>query len=107
MTCSFRVGQKVVAVRGGARPNQREINIATAAGYQKPKIGDVLTIRSINDWGNDKIILTFNELDNSHFVPRISKMEPGWHYSHFRPLVERKTDISIFKAMLMKTRVGV
>jgi hypothetical protein len=91
MTCNFRVGQKVVRVSGNER-------VAAPAIY--PEYGKVYTIRSINDWGGDVILICLNEIDNSHMVPEYGRLEPGFHYSAFRAVVERKTDISIFKAML-------
>ena len=75
----FRVGQKVVCVN--------------AAGFESfIARGSVYQIRSINiEFG--QIWLRLAEI-----APRVD--QAGFCSTRFRPLVERKTDISIFKAML-------
>jgi len=97
MSCNFYVGQKVVRISGNeCLPN----GPAIYPDYEK-----VYTIRAINDWGGDIILIRLHEIDNSHMVPEYGSVEPGFHYSKFRAVVERKADISIFKAMLTPSKV--
>lgn len=96
-----KVGDKVVAVGIFKSRDGRNISLQEqrALGANRPSVGMVYTIRSINDWGGDRILLLLSEIDNLHITGyRNSKMEPGWHYRGFRPV--RKTDISVFTAML-------
>lgn len=86
--CNFRVGQKVVCVDD--RP--------TPLGFAPPfEAGNVLTIIAITEGfshhGRD-FGLIFHE------VPCVAPYDDGYSVKRFRPVVERKTDISIFKAML-------
>lgn len=94
---AFYVGQKVVCIH-----EPRASQIAKWPGSHWPHKGGVYTIRAINVWPTETL-LRLAELDNSHFT--ISRIEPGFDASHFRPVVERKTDISIFTKMLINTRI--
>lgn len=72
---AFRVGQKVGCVDAG--------------GWPQISIGTVYTVHSINnDYG---CWLRLKEVN-----PELG----GYRASRFRPIVERKTDISCFTAML-------
>ena len=101
---SFRVGMKVVRV--GSKRSCENLWIAENIKFTYPKIGDVVTIKTINDWPR-WTILTFCEHDNSHLAGVVSEIEPGFGSEHFRPIVERKTDISIFKRMFNPSKQGV
>ncbi len=94
----FRVGQKVVCISGP---------IEAARGYNQevqPAIGHVYTIRSIDDFDDAPphmphfgVGLLLEEITcpvHSGFGLECS------FSSRFRPIVERKTDISIFTEML-------
>ena len=100
---SFRVGQKVARV-GSTKGTYEDFWILAGYKFSYPKIGEVVTIKTINDWPCGTI-LTFCEHDNSHLIRVISKIEPGFGAEHFRPVVERKSDISIFTEMLTDTKV--
>lgn len=78
----FRVGQRVVCVN--AKPETWH-----TTGLVK---GEIYTIESMfkNCYGN--LAFQMIEAKNGHGV--------GYRASRFRPIQERKTDISIFKAML-------
>lgn len=99
---NFRIGQKVVCI--GA-----EWEAAPQPGEVFPSIGVVYTIRGITvDRGgaSDAIGLYFDGLVNP---PRICgnfpiQVEPSFGHTKFRPVIERKTDISIFTAMLNLSR---
>lgn len=90
MMCNFHVGQKVAATED------------LHCGISK---GDIFTIRAIKtgefvayDGVKQSISLRFEEID-----PPLSGFDPCF----FRPVVTRKTDISIFTDMLHTQRTGV
>lgn len=94
----FRVGQKVAAVAfeypDGTKVPQNAPNL---------KIGNVYTIRDIDQrtvplYGAPTIRL--HEVSGNIIYTQVGLWECGYHPSCFRPLIERKTDISIFTAML-------
>lgn len=96
--CNFRVGQKVVCKR------VKIAEFAMSISFQCPLVGAIYTIRAINDWGGGRVLLRFYELDNSHLIGlHGGTVEPGFPYTYFAPVVERKTDIEIFRAMLNTT----
>jgi len=94
---TFRIGQKVVRVSSSGETYEHAWLRKISFSY--PEIGEVVTIKTINDWPK-WTLLTFCEHDNSHLVGKVSKIEPGFGAEHFRPIVEQTTDISIFKKML-------
>jgi len=96
----FYVGQKVERVRSLDSQAARSIAEGRKAGAVYPVAGVVYTIRAI--WFGDfgKELLHLVEIDNSHLTTAGWLAEPGFASRNFRPVVERKTDISIFKAML-------
>ncbi|WCK26614.1 hypothetical protein [Agrobacterium pusense] len=104
MECRFTVGQKVILARSfGA------ISLLRAAedGVTLPVKGVVYTIREFDDQRSEGfgLALRLNEITN---VPHYSNgLEPSFMVSLFEPVVERKTDISVFKAMLNPSREGV
>lgn len=88
---AFRIGQKVVCVKGFA-------DVARLYPFLNfPEEGATYTVSSIDAVYNG---LRFKEVTNPPFDvglgPQIASFYPG----RFRPVVERKTDISVFKAML-------
>ena len=91
---AFYVGQKVVCVDAKASPGR-------IWGADRPVEGATYTIvgfsKSLYD-GSET--LCFEEIKNSSVVGL------GYHARRFRPIVERKTDISIFKAMLNPSKQG-
>lgn len=92
----FHVGQKVVCIFHMPENRRR------ADGVYPEKNG-VYVIRSIfPDPVYGRELLRFEELTN----PICDfGMEAGFDAAKFRPIVERKTDISIFTAMLTGTKV--
>lgn len=96
---NFRVGQKVVCVSvPDFRPEQPN----------KPILGGIYTVRSVavNHQGLPGIRLEEIRNPVGHFTGGFHD-EPGFFAWRFRSVVDRKTDISVFKAMLKpsKTRV--
>ena len=104
MECSFTVGQKVVLARAfGSSSLYR----AAEDDVTLPVKGVVYTIREFDDQRSEGfgLALRLNEITN---VPHYSNgLEPSFMVSLFEPVVERKTDISVFKAMLNPSREGV
>lgn len=89
---TFRVGQRVACVKVGAW----ETDDIGPVPAQMPVYGGVYTIDEIvpDDDG------TWLRLDGFDCFAL-------WHARHFRPVVERKTDISLFTAMLNPSQVTV
>lgn len=105
---NFRVGQKVVLVDDSpinfkgcaARADGRK------AGVQYPTVGSVYTVRKAYVASNGMVGILLAEIDNHAACLRLGLSdEIGFPAIRFRPVVERKTDISIFKAMLNPSRV--
>lgn len=74
-----------------------------AFGAIYPNVGEVYTVRAIMPLDGG-LVLYLVEIDNSHVA---LDCEPGFESEFFRPAVERKTDISIFQAMLNPSPVTV
>lgn len=92
---AFRIGQKVVCVDARAR-----ISLYRAWIYNDaPVEGRVYTISAIVlDEGEDCLVLLEH--------PRSPRSQhSGFAARRFRPVVERKTDISIFTKMLKPSKV--
>lgn len=98
MKCDFVVGQKVVLIKPFP---DHEIERAEADGVILPSMAVVYTVRDIEPGVGlyvGRFALRFIELVNP---PHHSNgLEPAFVHTMFRPVVERKTDISIFKRML-------
>ncbi|NTG07118.1 hypothetical protein [Rhizobium rhizogenes] len=98
---SFRVGQKVVCVEDTVIPP----DIIKGVYPIVPIKASVYTIRDISIGElSKKPCLLFHEIPDEKIVCVLDGNEwvctPMWEADCFRPLVERKTDISQFKAML-------
>lgn len=93
---TFRVGQKVVCV-----------DACFVEVPNIPTLGAVYTIREIFvNFGcpiRGGCGVYVEEITNP--IHQISGMEYGFYSFHFRPIVERKTSIEIFTAMLKPTKV--
>lgn len=89
----FHVGQKVTAVLPPNLSLQEE-------GEVPYEMGMVYTIRSIEEFAPFGIGLRFVEIKNPPVATVLGVMERGWHQEYFRPIVEQKTDISVFEKML-------
>jgi len=95
MDCKFVVGQKVVCIRGF------DPKLVVHKDAYLPKVGEVLTIIEIYKTiyqATNYIGLLFDEIHGSIFDDR---GEVGYEYSFFAPLIERKTDISVFQKILI------
>ena len=104
MECNFTVGQKVVMVEA-YKPHVYER--AADEGVTLPTKGTVYTIRGMEPGEGWHVGMTFIWLEELHNAPSLDGIEPNLDASLFRPLVERKTDISVFKAMLNPSKEQV
>jgi hypothetical protein len=98
MECKFVVGQKVVCIKKDPWFN---IEAGMISDYRTPpKYGDIVTIQEIvpsfDNIGQPAIFLVL--VEHPAEFPVISRR---WHQQWFKPLEEKKTDISIFEKMLI------
>lgn len=85
---TFRIGQKAVCIAPGK---------SNWAGTNQCVVGSIYTVRQIHiRLGECGILL--EEITNPPWS--FDGLECGFRASRFRPLVERKTDISVFTALL-------
>jgi hypothetical protein len=100
------VGQKVACVGGSEQrlpPHQRMFwrHWRQYWGVATPAKGSVYTIREIRLRKDGTLGLRLVEVINPACEWNDAPpQEPWYHATDFRPVVERKTDISIFTAML-------
>lgn len=94
---TFRVGQKVVCVDDV--PHGKYAPWPVKGGLDGLTKGTVYTIREIGAYCGEPVVW-LNEITRE-IVPGWEKYgEQGFSPARFRPLVERKTDISVFMKML-------
>lgn len=99
---SWHVGMKVVCV---VDPDKLGRNMKRFRGAHFPQVGGIYTVREIRAL-SDRVILLLAEISNQHIAGQkhsdgsYSHDEPGFNIKYFRPVQKRKTDISIFTAML-------
>lgn len=88
MSHQFHVGQKVVCIRKGPWPSPRECD-----GDPMPEFNHIYTVTEM-EWRQGRCGLILAELhpDDCHWS------------KYFQPVQTRKTDISIFKALLVPTK---
>lgn len=70
---------------------------------RQPMINEVLTVKIVEITDEGVVILTFEEIEERQSDSKDGKRIAAniyWHADCFRPLIKRKTDISIFTAML-------
>ncbi len=105
MTCNFHIGQKVVAVK------RADIPKPIVEGVARITAGSVLTIRAIQTMmrcvGEVQTGLIFEEIRNEVINTSWGLFEFDYDYRFFRPIAERKTDISVFRAMLNPSKTEV
>lgn len=93
----FYIGQKVVCVND----SEREFLQPNTVYVKRPWLlvkGKVYTISELINLPNRMPGLLLEEIPD-----RNCPIEPGYARERFKPVIEKKTDISIFKAMLNKT----
>lgn len=100
----FYIGQKVVCIAKGDWSNAIKNHSAGGQSITVPKAGVIYTIREIyTDPFTGRTGIRLAEVVNDSITRWANYklyMEIGWHEHEFRPLRERKTDISIFRKLL-------
>lgn len=99
---SFHVGQKVVCV-------DDDFSNCGRLPLNLPRKGGIYTLRdpfSADGWTWWRLVEVVNAPANP-LNGQYGVQEPGFVPRRFRPIVERKTDISIFTAMLTPSKQGV
>ena len=101
---NLRVGMKVVCVKEHDPDIRREM---ASFGVAAPVLRHVYTIRAVRSiCGGPDVLL--EEIVNPVLQYNDGlRTEQGFSVDRFRPVTERKTDISIFTAMLHTQRVRV
>jgi len=102
--CNFRVGQKVVCINDTW--NEYHAQVVRALDVVLPVKGEIYTIRSIIVRPHRSDLL-LHEIINPIIEYDIGPAEQHFNVLRFKPVVERKTDISIFKAMLNPSKEQV
>jgi hypothetical protein len=100
---AFYVGQKVVALPDPEGGHEYFIHPGHGLRLNEPVVGQVYTIRGITESRLPEPFgfLWLNEVHNEPMhLEAEGIVEVSWPDYRFRPVVERPTDISIFKAML-------
>lgn len=101
----FHVGQKVVRFRDTPehlRPWSSEAEIRGSV----ISVGQVVVIRDIDARSVDctgELTLRFEGIFRPIILTLLGQWEQGFPACCFRPVIERKTDISIFTAMFNRT----
>ena len=97
----FHIGQRVVCIHDvGSRPANEFPNVAvkgsiyTVRGFVSPDVGYERTPGML-----------LEEVVNPPWEYKEGVFEPSFHPYHFRPLVQHKTDISVFTRMLDSVRM--
>ena len=92
---NFRVGQKVVAVDDPETWGDWWYRIHHPSKYDCPIVGQIYTVANVFTL-HDHLCLEIVEI----YAPREKWWGAGFLASGFRPVVERKTDISVFTKIL-------
>lgn len=99
----FYVGQRVVCVDAGLNSQRFGVppHIVTNKSLDGLAKGRVYTVRAVGPGSYSIPALWLQEISRAtSFFSDGWVGEPGFASARFRPVVERKTDISIFTAML-------
>jgi hypothetical protein len=107
MECKFHVGQKVVCIDGHKTSWQKKkfLGLIPYTKWWSELVeGEVYTVTSIfvgHEYasGREGVAVTLAETNNYE--------GSGFRATRFKPVQTRKTDISIFKAMLNPSKQGV
>jgi hypothetical protein len=93
----FQVGQKVVCING-------EYDFAAKVCVPNlPAKGRIYTVRDLTTEGSGPGIRLYELVNPSILHSNYPQpVEPAFHPDRFRPVIERKTDITVFTEMLNK-----
>ena len=90
---TFRIGQRVCCI---ARFNRRSLGI-DGVGVTLPEVGKVYTVRGFSPLRSG---IMLEEIVNPCLPSLLGPQEPAFVVSCFRPLVDRKFDLSVFTRLL-------
>ncbi len=97
----FYVGQKVVAVTAPEGHDHFVVPKWAHLKITEPVVGQIYTVRGFILSTKKEEYLYVEEIINERMnFKGDGLIEPAWPVLRFRPLVERKTDISIFERLL-------
>lgn len=99
--CNFRVGQKVVCVDDGWANWQ--LADMRSAGISSPIKGEIYTVRAVETLQGEAHVWLAEIVNPIVDYSDVGQNEQGWAPELFRPVVERKTDISVFTRLLNTT----
>lgn len=95
---AFRVGQEVVCVNASPSLYQPRIK-AWHSKSETPVEGQIYTVRAVG-WSHGVASIRLNEIKRCE-CEQCVRMDKSWYgASRFRPVQKRKTDISVFTALL-------
>jgi hypothetical protein len=98
---TFRIGQKVAQIAPW------KSNDTAFSDVSFTQCGVVYTVREISEVRGVVSLLFFelrNPIHKYRNLPPMEQVFPAWN---FRPIIERKTDITVFTEILRKTNIGV
>lgn len=99
---TFYVGQKVVCVYAGGDPAFDDWDES-----ERIVVGQIYTIRRVYIDHDGEDCVWLDEVQRSHLSRIDWGPDVGYGAYRFRPVVERKTDISIFEEILRNTKAPV
>lgn len=97
----FRVGQKVVCINAGQYNNE----VAPWGETEKIIEGEIYTIVHMLPWEDGTSVVHLAEVLRDGLSRLFWGNDVGYAAARFRPLVERKSDISAFTKMLTPTDI--
>jgi hypothetical protein len=97
----FYPGQKIVCVNDNWLPAQNLTPVLQILPPVVPKKGSIYHFGGVDPVNYAFIFI--EEIPRWHHT-RFGSFQVVWHASHFRPLDERSTDISIFKKLLVPAK---
>lgn len=107
----FYVGQKVVAIADPEDGHEYFIHPGHRLSVTEPVVGQTYTIKAFVKSNEERrfSFLALEEIRNEpvYLAKEGGWVEVAWPDFRFRPVVQRKTDISIFTAMLNPSKQGV
>lgn len=104
--CNFRVGQKVVCINSRVTPDYHAKGLDYRGDLDGLRDGEVYTIREVFYCClHQRVLVCLREIKRD--ISNRTRHEFGFEPRRFRPVAERKTDISVFKAMLNPSKEQV
>jgi hypothetical protein len=103
----FHIGQKVVCVRDEAE-GDLECRYSGGGKSSKIRVGNVYTIREIDTRAvhlHGVASVRLVEVCNPEKMTTVGMWETAYPVACFRPVVEKKTDISVFEEILKRETV--